>query len=82
MGDLPGDQRLGHDADDVATGVETGVGDHPHEADVAAAVDETDPSVGELLGQSDGGVGVDGPVTRTRPAENAHPAQLHGVTLA
>ena len=40
-------QRVGEHADHLSPAGERGVGDDPHQADVTAAVDETEISVGE-----------------------------------
>ena len=40
MGDLPLDQGAGDDADDLAAGVERGVGDRAHQPELGAAIDQ------------------------------------------
>ena len=47
VGDLGADQLLGDHPDDLAPAGERGVGDDAHQPDVAAAVDQPEPAVGQ-----------------------------------
>ena len=47
--ELEGIEEGGDDAGDVAAGGEGGIGDGAHHADAAAAVDEADLALGEVL---------------------------------
>ena len=56
--DLPVGQLLRDHAGDLAAGLEHGVGDDAHQADVAAAVDQADAFAGQAVAQGDGAFGV------------------------
>jgi aryl-alcohol dehydrogenase-like predicted oxidoreductase len=82
MADLAVDQRLRHDADRLAARGQHGVGDHAHQADLAAAVDEPDAARGELGGEGAGAVGVGGIGARIRTGVDAdamHPGRFAGM---
>lgn len=56
----------------MAAGIVDGAGDEAHEAHAAAAVDEADAAVHELLAQLHGGGLVSRLLPRAAPAEHAH----------
>ena len=68
VADLAVDQRLRHHADHLAAGGQRGVGEHAHQADVAAAVDEPDAALREHGAERPRRVCVGGIVPGLEPA--------------
>src|SRR5690606_31893337 len=73
-------QALRDDADHFATGIERRVGDHTHQADGAAAVDQANASLGQVLTQRFGGFAVDRAGAGAGSTEDADATQGHGRT--
>jgi hypothetical protein len=70
MGDFAVNEVLGDDADGTSTRVEHGVGELAHKTDVAAAVDQADPALGQLLAKLTGGHSIGRRATVGRATED------------
>ena len=64
-------QEVRDDADGPAAGVEGGIGDQPHQADAAAAIDQRYALARPAAAQADGGVAGGGIGPETGAAEDA-----------
>jgi len=71
VGEFLGLQRRRDDADYLAAGRQSRVGDDAHQADVAAAVDNSEPAADGGDGKFAGRGGVLGPAADVRAAEDA-----------
>src|SRR5919206_2923312 len=74
-------QVLGDDADDVAAGVQGGVGDHAHQSGAPAAVDDADARAGEPGGEPGNGGSV-GRRPALGPGEDGDAHDVEPVTAA
>ena len=79
VGDLPPEQPLRDDADDLAPAPGTASASDAHQPDGAPAVDEGDARAGELASERSAAALNCGSAPDGRAAEHAHPAQFdHG----
>jgi len=70
-------ERLGDHPRDRAAGGAARAGDHPHEPDTRAPVDQADPTGREFAAERGGGIGIPSAGPDARSAEHAHPGELH-----
>ena len=72
MGDLLVNQRLRHDADDMAAATKRRIGQYPHEAGPAAAIHEHDPLPRQTCAQIARGRGILWPLAGRGPAKHTN----------
>jgi hypothetical protein len=78
MAEFFGEQGLGDNTDDFSTSLQRGIRDHTHDADIAPAINDTDPLPCQISGKVSGGGLEDRIESATGPAVNGN---AHGLSL-